>query len=154
MRIAVVGSRDYPDVTEVAGLVSTFEPGTVVVSGGAPGPDTVAIEAAAWCDLPYEVIPADWSGPLKKKAGFARNFDIVRGADFVFAFWQGESMGTAHSMNVALRFNVPLICVSDGVMLRNLDLLHRLAELDLKSGRKLSSLTFWDPKGGEPADDA
>ena len=43
--VAIVGSRQRTDRETVDRLVAALPPGTVVVSGGAPGPDTWAEEA-------------------------------------------------------------------------------------------------------------
>ena len=50
-RVAVVGSRGYPDRAAVAAYVQALAEGTVVVSGGARGVDRWAADAAAECGL-------------------------------------------------------------------------------------------------------
>ena len=46
MRVAIIGSRNYPDLLEVCRYVRLLPAGTVVVSGGAIGVDQAAANAA------------------------------------------------------------------------------------------------------------
>ncbi len=96
MKLAIVGSRDYPGPVEVAEFVLGLPAGTVVVSGGAHGPDAWAANIAHYVadHLPKpEVIWADWAG-LGKTAGARRNTDVVRRCHRLVAFWDGRSKGT------------------------------------------------------------
>jgi hypothetical protein len=98
-RVAIVGSRDYPNLEEVRAYVHGLPPDTVVISGGARGVDTVAVEEARRLGMACEVYPADWS--KGRAAGFARNVIIVRQCSELVAFWDGRSAGAAHSIKVA-----------------------------------------------------
>jgi hypothetical protein len=125
MKLAIVGSRDYPDLFQVTAYIdfvcseqeqyrveaSTtaegyYEPGydpmPVLVSGGARGVDTHAVEygAKAW-GLKSIVFPADWN-KHGKRAGIVRNGQIVQAADFIVAFWDGKSRGTKSTIDLAL----------------------------------------------------
>lgn len=105
-RYAIVGSREYPHLDLVRAFVRKLPTGSVVVSGGARGVDSVAEEAARECGLGAIVIPADWS--QGRGAGIARNADIVAAADIVVAFWDGKSRGTQNSMSRAVEAGKPL----------------------------------------------
>jgi hypothetical protein len=98
--VAIVGSRDYVRLDDVRRFVEALPPGTIVVSGGARGVDTAAIEAAAARGLATKVYPADWMRE-GKRAGYLRNYAIVDAADEVVAFWDGASRGTAHTITLA-----------------------------------------------------
>ena len=109
MRVAIVGSRDYPDpgvavrnYIEAARDGGEFYGGTIIISGGARGIDTAAVEYADYLGLPTIVYPADW-GRQGKAAGYARNEDIIADCDRVVAFWDGESKGTRHTIELALK---------------------------------------------------
>lgn len=97
MRIAIVGSRNYPDAKRVFEFVHELPPDTVVVSGGAGGVDTWAILQAKRDGLATKVYPADW-GKYGMSAGFRRNQTIVDDVDCVVAFWDGVSRGTADTI--------------------------------------------------------
>lgn len=107
MKLAIVGSRDYPRLEDVRQFVFEQERTTVIVSGGARGVDSVAVEEARRLHMPYEVYPADWN-QHGRSAGFRRNQTIVDAADEVVAFWDGESRGTTDTVNRAKRANKPV----------------------------------------------
>lgn len=101
MKIAIVGSRDYPDLDRVRRFVTELPPGTVVVTGGARGVDRTAEETAEACGLEVLVLTADWDG-IGRSAGLVRNEEIVEEADEIVAFWDGESRGTVHTLTLAV----------------------------------------------------
>jgi hypothetical protein len=105
--VIVFGSRDYPNPQDVWDFVDTLEPETLVVHGGARGVDTWAGEAAKAFGLPTEVFPADWERH-GKSAGFRRNERMfMRLATRHYkrkravAFWDGQSRGTKHGIELA-----------------------------------------------------
>jgi hypothetical protein len=100
MNIAIVGSRKYSNLPKVSSYVRSLPPGTVVVSGGAQGVDRAAEFAALSVGLGTIIFLPNWE-KYGKKAGFLRNMDIVKQADKLVAFWDGESKGTLHSINLA-----------------------------------------------------
>ena len=100
--IAIVGSRDFSWPELVALFVETLPEGTVVVSGGAPGVDTIAEQAARRLGLEVVVFQADWKR-FGRKAGPLRNTQIVAAADQVVAFWDGASRGTLNTVMQAVR---------------------------------------------------
>jgi predicted Rossmann fold nucleotide-binding protein DprA/Smf involved in DNA uptake len=102
MKVAIVGSRDYPSLWEVWLYVASLPAGTVVVSGGARGVDTQAEYAAKECGMGVEIYPAEW-GKYGRSAGMMRNQTIVDAADRVVAFWDGKSSGTASTIALARR---------------------------------------------------
>lgn len=112
MKVAIVGSRDYRNLQAVRDYVDRLPEGSIVVSGGARGVDKTAEMAAKARSLQTIVLPAVWDGPLGKRAGFARNVDIVAAADMVVAFWDCESRGTAHSIALALAMKKPVALFS------------------------------------------
>lgn len=106
-RIAIVGSRDYPNLDAVRQFVWEQERTTVIISGGARGVDTVAVEEARRLHMPYEVYPAEWSR-YGRRAGAMRNHAIVEKATEVVAFWDGKSPGTAITIGLAKSMKKPL----------------------------------------------
>lgn len=106
-RIAIVGSRAYADLERVKRFVASLPPGTEIVSGGAPGVDRAAEQAAKAHGLKTYIYPAEWS-KHGNGAGFRRNHDIVAAADRVVAFWDGKSNGTQHTIRIAKEQNKPV----------------------------------------------
>jgi predicted Rossmann fold nucleotide-binding protein DprA/Smf involved in DNA uptake len=108
MKVAIVGSRNYPHPWLVASFVYALEPDTVIVSGGAHGPDSWAAHCAEVFGLPEPIIyRADWK-KYGRSAGYIRNSLIVAACDSLVAFWDGESRGTFHSINLARRAGKPV----------------------------------------------
>lgn len=71
--------------------------------GGAPGADQLAARAARKLGLEVEEYRADW-GKYGRRAGMLRNLEMLnRNPDFVLAFWDGQSKGTAHTIREARR---------------------------------------------------
>lgn len=106
-KVAIVGSRGYPNLNQVREFVSKLKPGTIVVSGGADGVDKAAEVQAKACGLNVEIYYPRWD-LHGKGAGFARNRLIVANSDMVVAFWDGKSNGTKHSIGVAHELNKPV----------------------------------------------
>ncbi len=102
MKLAIVGSRDFPDMELVRAFVIQLKPDTTVVSGGARGVDMHAVWQADEQGLATEVFRADWDRH-GKSAGFLRNQHIVEAADGLVAFWDGTSKGTKHSIDLAVK---------------------------------------------------
>lgn len=101
MRVAIVGSREFPAPQMVRGFCLGLDPGTIVVSGAARGVDKVAANCARSFGL--EVIEIPFKEGLGKAGGPARNTEIVARCDVMVAFWDGESTGTADAITKARR---------------------------------------------------
>lgn len=106
-RIAIVGSRDFADRAAVRQFVWEQERTTVIVSGGARGVDSAAVDEAKRLGMPYEVHLPDWN-KFKKWAGIQRNRTIVANADEVVAFWDGSSRGTKSTIDMAREAGKPV----------------------------------------------
>jgi len=80
-RVCLFGSRDLKSVmviaTVIEGLKSAYGDDLVVVTGGAPGADTLAHGCARIRNVRTEVIEADWNPRLGKAAGPIRNQAVV-----------------------------------------------------------------------------
>ena len=96
-RVAVIGSRRFPNPEVIVAYVSNLPADTILVSGGAEGTDTIAEQAARARSLSVEIYAADWE-QLGRKAGPIRNQQIVEASDLVVAFWDGESRGTLNTV--------------------------------------------------------
>lgn len=100
--LAVVGSRAFPAKHLVEGFVDRLRSTTQVLSGGAPGVDTWAVDRAKARGLSWRVIKARWR-LLGRGAGMARNTLLVKACDYLVAFWDGKSEGTLDSIRKAHR---------------------------------------------------
>ena len=100
MRIAIVGSRDYPNLLEVREFVQSLPRDTVIVTGGARGVDETAEDEARALGMKVVVHRAEWD-VYGKAAGQIRNRTIVEDCDKLKAFWNGASTGTKGSITLA-----------------------------------------------------
>jgi hypothetical protein len=100
--VGIVGSRDYPRPDLVETFVVSLKPGTIVVSGGAPGVDSIAESVARRIGLTLIVHPADWKG-LGRKAGPIQNGLIVESSSRIVAFWNEANRGTLNTVLQAVQ---------------------------------------------------
>jgi YspA, cpYpsA-related SLOG family len=111
--VAIVGSRSRTDPQTVDRLVAGLPAGTVIVSGGAPGPDTWAEEAARKYGLPVQVFRPDLEGARtqgqKTRRYHNRNQRIVDAADEVVALvGPNRTGGTEDTILRAERKGIPV----------------------------------------------
>lgn len=93
MRLLVCGGRGYEDFRTLARCLDQIEGVTLLMTGGAPGADRLAIKWAETRNVPIVTFPANWR--LGKKAGPLRNQLMLEEGrpDVVVAFPGGR--GTA-----------------------------------------------------------
>lgn len=109
--VAIVGSRKFPNLELVRKFVAGLPLDVTIVSGGASGVDSVAVEAAKERGMEIIECHADWDG-LGRKAGPIRNHQIVMAADRVIAFWDGVSRGTLNSVRIAHDIDKPVVVIN------------------------------------------
>lgn len=102
MKIAIVGHRRFNDYTDFVDKVEDALQAQLweineVVSGGAPGTDTLAELYAADINVPTRIHLPKWD-QYGRSAGPVRNGLIVRDADAMIAFLHPDSKGTKDSI--------------------------------------------------------
>lgn len=113
MKIAFVGSRTFScpnfakDKIYDILFALNYHNKVTVVSGGARGVDTWAEEIADELKIPKIIFKPDWN-KYGKKAGFLRNQLIINESSNVIAFWDGQSKGTKHSIDLAIKAKKPI----------------------------------------------
>jgi len=110
--IAVIGSRDWPDIKLVRQYVLGLPEDVILVSGRGGAVDNAAEQTAAGRQMPTLIFPARW--PEGRQAGFVRNAYIARHADEVRAFWDGLSCGTLDTMTKAHGCGKPVFVMWNG----------------------------------------
>lgn len=104
-RLIVAGGRDFRDRERLAATVvdvaESLPEGTQtsLVSGMARGADLLAYQFAVEANVKVYEFPADWNR-YGKSAGYRRNAEMADFADGLLAFWDGQSRGTGHMINL------------------------------------------------------
>ncbi len=119
MRIIIAGSRSFNDfqlladsVINVISEIKVEDKQSIrIISGGARGADTLGERFAKLAHLELSIFPADWD-KLGKRARYVRNEIMVKfacagdGKGVLVAFWDGESKGTKHTIDLACKFGL------------------------------------------------
>ena len=113
MKLAVVGGRTFNDYGKLEPVLDSLVAGfgfTTVVSGGADGADTLGEKFADERGLKKIIHLPDYK-THGRAAPMIRNRDIINDADFVVAFWDGESRGTKNAMELTAKGSKPLLTI-------------------------------------------
>ena len=114
LRIIIAGSRDFNDYTflktsikEILKSTSLTDISKIkIISGTARGADQLGERFAKQFKLEVVKFPAKWD-LYGKRAGYIRNEEMAKYSmednnyGMLVAFWDGESRGTKHMINLA-----------------------------------------------------
>lgn len=110
MKVAVIGSRGLT----IANLGHYLPSNTTeIVSGGAKGIDSCAEQYAQSQGVPVRVFLPDYK-KYGKNAPLKRNLEIIRYADTVLAFWDGNSKGTKYVIDECKKSGKPVRIFTNG----------------------------------------
>ena len=109
MKIGVVGSRTFRDYDLMRNTLDAYDI-TEIISGGAAGADLLVERYAREKNINLTIHDALWS-TNEKSAGPIRNQKIVDDSDFIIAFWDGKSRGTASTIRIARKDKKVVIIV-------------------------------------------
>lgn len=119
-KVIIAGSRNYSDYDTLkkmcdSALVNNLgqpDVEVVVVSGHAPGADTLGERYAKERGLEVEIYPADW-GKNGRAAGPIRNKKMAEVADALIAFPKAgdKNRGTQNLIEIAERMGLQIITV-------------------------------------------
>lgn len=105
-KLIVAGGRDFSDeallMQGINQVLAELPDDKVVsiVSGMAPGADTLAYQFAKDHKVRVYAMPADWKAN-GKRAGYMRNVDMANASHGLLAFWDTKSKGTKHMIDIA-----------------------------------------------------
>lgn len=108
-KVIIAGGRDFNDYELLKAKVNNILAGKdniEIVSGKAPGADTLGERYAKEYNLPIAEFPADWSR-YGNHAGPIRNKLMAEYADCLIAFWDGKSRGTKGMIELAKLYKLP-----------------------------------------------
>ena len=124
LRIIIAGSRDFNDyellkksAIEIITKKTMLPDLTRIISGGARGADTLGERFANEMGLEISRFIPDWDG-LGKRAGYVRNAEMAKFAvednndGMLIAFWDGQSKGTKHMIDLAKRYGLEVHVVN------------------------------------------
>src|SRR2546429_9342627 len=102
MRVAIVGSRHFSDLSRVGEYVKSLRPRASIITGSASGVDASATRAAREKGIPVQVMPTSFEELADTAKSTARNQRLVDSCDVLVAFWDGSSKGTRTTVERAL----------------------------------------------------
>jgi len=110
-RVIIAGSRTFNDYALLMQTISDHFPVETtlsdieIVSGTARGADQLGERFAHECNFICTRFPADWD-KYGSSAGYRRNEQMAKYATHLIAFWDGESRGTKHMIDLATKYNL------------------------------------------------
>lgn len=99
MKYIIAGGRDFNNLAAMDKVLKSFNDITEIVCGDARGADTWGNIWASRNNISVVHFPANWN-TFGKEAGFIRNTEMADYADGVIAFWDGQSRGTKHMIDI------------------------------------------------------
>lgn len=127
LRVIIAGSRDFDDFPKLMNSSIEILTGISkkrddldrirIISGTARGADKLGEQYAKIAGYELSKFPADWGG-LGKRAGYVRNAEMAKFAveddsyGVLIAFWDGQSRGTKHMIDLAKRYGLEVHVVN------------------------------------------
>jgi exodeoxyribonuclease V alpha subunit len=115
--IIVAGSRTFTDYNVAKSILNNFIStnninSPTIISGMANGADMLGYNFAKEYNLQIKECPADWD-TYQKRAGYIRNEQMAKyasenGKGILIAFWDGESNGTKHMIELAKKYKLEI----------------------------------------------
>lgn len=109
LKLAIVGSRTFNDYGLLVKFIKENYDITdidTIVSGGARGADSLGEKFAHEFNKQLKIFPAEWD-KYGKRAGYIRNVLIIDECDECVCFWDGQSRGTKHDIELCEQKNKP-----------------------------------------------
>lgn len=102
LKIIVAGGRDFSDYDYLCSKLDWIigdRTDVEIVCGMARGADMLGYKYAKEHNLPIAEFPANWDR-FGRSAGYRRNSEMARYSDVLVAFWDYESKGTSHMIEL------------------------------------------------------
>ena len=112
MILGVVGSREFNNYILLKESLDALDI-SKIISGGARGADSLAVDYAKENAIPYYEYLANYNKYGSPAALFKRNVEIVEASDMIVAFWDGISKGTLHTIKYARARNKEVIIITN-----------------------------------------
>lgn len=108
MKVIIAGGRDFNGYELLKKYVDYYLSSQIeieIVSGTANGADKLGEYYANENKYLLTQFPADWN-KNGKSAGYIRNSEMAKYSDALIAFWNGNSKGTKHMIDIANNLNL------------------------------------------------
>ena len=112
-RLIIAGSRTITNIDIVSMHMGNYIAGYgkfTLISGTAPGVDSLAEDVARIRGIAIERYPANWDRD-GKAAGYIRNVQMAETATALLAIWDGKSKGTKHMIDIAIEHRLSPIVI-------------------------------------------
>jgi hypothetical protein len=110
MILLIAGSRSFDDEdlmeAKLQGFLSQSGAPDVIIHGGARGADIMGAKWAARQRIPHVMFTALWE-QLSKRAGYLRNTQMADACTHAVVFWNGQSKGAKHMIDLLEERNIP-----------------------------------------------
>lgn len=110
MKVIIAGGRtfdDYDLLYKSCDKALSLQTEVEIVSGTAYGADKLGEKYAKEKGYVIKQFPADWDNH-GKNAGYIRNVEMAKYSDALIAFWNGNSKGTKHMIDLAKQMNLKI----------------------------------------------
>ena len=107
MKLAVIGTKEFADLNFLTTILIKIPNIKLIISGGAPGTDTLAKQFAIQTKIEFLEFPPDYK-KYGDKAKHIRDKLIVEECDELITFWDGKCEGTKYTMNYAKQLGIPV----------------------------------------------
>ena len=110
VKLCIFGSRDFNDYVLLCSRLEAtkiYKSQSIkyIVCGEARGADRLGRRFAVDHGIEVISMPADWD-QYGKKAGYLRNEQMAKISTHAIGFWDGQSKGTKHMIDLCARWNV------------------------------------------------
>ncbi len=111
-KIIIAGSRSFSNYQLLKQECNKFIQenqldNVTIISGNARGADKLGEKYAKEHNYKCCIMPADWN-QYGKRAGYLRNADMAKQANALIAFWDGQSRGTYHMIELSKKQNLKI----------------------------------------------
>jgi len=114
-KVIIAGGRHFSDYEFMKQtcdkVLQDLEETIEIVSGAARGADKLGEKYAKEKGHQIHRFVAQWD-KFGKSAGYRRNAEMADFADMLIAFWDGESKGTSHMIDLAKAKNLSVVVMN------------------------------------------
>lgn len=113
-KVIIAGGRNFNDyelLCKTCDHMLSEQSDIEIVSGTARGADSLGAKYAKERGYTVKEFAPQWD-KFGRSAGYKRNAEMADYADALIAFWDGESKGTNHMINLAKEKNIKIKVVN------------------------------------------